>query len=332
MSWSPRSARTGVFWGFGPFPAHQLRAAHRPVPGRDAGTEPREELNLIIGEGVSAWLNWPPAVSAGLRVVEIGDDLGEYCGMVLAGLGAEVIKVEPPAGRRAGSSSPFAHDEPGPRARPCTSGRYNRGKRSIVLDLDTAADGRAARAAAAATSCSTPRRAATWPTSAWPSTSYGGHPRPDLRAGSARFGDDGPWAGLARIRPGSPRARRRRDELRLRPRPARPLRPSADRPASRHAYAIAGEQIAFIDRRRALRHRDGRAGQHLLCAIHEASRRTPRATSCRGFALRTPFLRQTCRHSAPSVSRHRLDRHDTKDGRWCLAVTRDSSPLAPFLD
>src|SRR6185312_8698607 len=34
----------------------------------------------------------------GVRVVEIADEQGEYTGLLLRGLGAEVIKVEPPGG------------------------------------------------------------------------------------------------------------------------------------------------------------------------------------------------------------------------------------------
>ena len=34
----------------------------------------------------------------GVRVVELADELGEYCGKLLAGLGADVIKVEPLGG------------------------------------------------------------------------------------------------------------------------------------------------------------------------------------------------------------------------------------------
>jgi crotonobetainyl-CoA:carnitine CoA-transferase CaiB-like acyl-CoA transferase len=36
---------------------------------------------------------------AGVQVLEVADELGEYCGKLLAGLGADVIKVEPPGGR-----------------------------------------------------------------------------------------------------------------------------------------------------------------------------------------------------------------------------------------
>ena len=41
-------------------------------------------------------------------VVEIGDQMGDYAAMLLAGLGAEVIKIEPPAGSPSRSIGPFA--------------------------------------------------------------------------------------------------------------------------------------------------------------------------------------------------------------------------------
>jgi hypothetical protein len=34
----------------------------------------------------------------GIRVIELADEQAEYCGLTLAGLGAEVIKIEPPGG------------------------------------------------------------------------------------------------------------------------------------------------------------------------------------------------------------------------------------------
>ena len=70
----------------------------------------------------------------GVRVVEYAQYVaGPLCGVLLADLGAEVIKVEPPAGDGYRHVMPVA---PG-------AGRYfvplNRGKRSVVLDLKTLA-------------------------------------------------------------------------------------------------------------------------------------------------------------------------------------------------
>ncbi len=65
---------------------------------------------------------------AGIKVIEVGSVLaGPYATLMLADLGAEVTKIEPPAGdiSRQVSDSYFAS--------------INRGKRSVVLELDTAA-------------------------------------------------------------------------------------------------------------------------------------------------------------------------------------------------
>jgi crotonobetainyl-CoA:carnitine CoA-transferase CaiB-like acyl-CoA transferase len=78
----------------------------------------------------------------GLQVIELGEFVAvPYCGRLLAGLGADVIKVEPPGGDRARRHGPFLHDRPDPER----SGLFlalNMGKRGVVLDLDRD-DGRA---------------------------------------------------------------------------------------------------------------------------------------------------------------------------------------------
>src|SRR5919106_1355384 len=82
-----------------------------------------------------------PAVAApargpltGIRVVELADEQAEYCGLTLAGLGADVIKVEPPSGSPTRRIGPFYEDREDPE-RSLFFWQYNRGKRSIVLDL-----------------------------------------------------------------------------------------------------------------------------------------------------------------------------------------------------
>ena len=68
---------------------------------------------------------------AGIRVIEVGHMLaGPYCGLLLADLGADVIKVEPPSGDIARHVSPHFI---GPHNAYFAS--LNRNKRSIVLDL-----------------------------------------------------------------------------------------------------------------------------------------------------------------------------------------------------
>jgi len=62
-----------------------------------------------------------------LRIVEIGEGMAvQVAGLMLAELGADVLKVERPGGDPARGTAPFAN--------------WNRGKRSLVLDLDTPED------------------------------------------------------------------------------------------------------------------------------------------------------------------------------------------------
>jgi len=75
---------------------------------------------------------------AGLRVVELGEFVSApYCGRLLAGLGADVVKVETPQGDSARRHGPFPGDVPHPEK----SGLFlalNAGKRGVTLDLDSA--------------------------------------------------------------------------------------------------------------------------------------------------------------------------------------------------
>ena len=76
---------------------------------------------------------------AGLRVVDLTDETGHLAGRILADLGAEVLKVEPPDGDATRRRGPFVGGEPHPDAGAQWLAR-NLGKRSVVLDLDAAAD------------------------------------------------------------------------------------------------------------------------------------------------------------------------------------------------
>ena len=82
-----------------------------------------------------------PRPFAGFRVIELAEGVaGPYCGKLLADLGADVIKVEPPAGdraRRANGGDPAKTLDPegSPLFLYC-----NTSKRGIVLDLDDGRD------------------------------------------------------------------------------------------------------------------------------------------------------------------------------------------------
>src|SRR5258708_28389466 len=77
-----------------------------------------------------------PGMLAGLRVVEVADELGEYCGLLFAGLGADGIKVEPPEGSPTRKIGPFLDDEPHP-DRSVFFWHYNRNKRAVALHAST---------------------------------------------------------------------------------------------------------------------------------------------------------------------------------------------------
>ncbi len=74
------------------------------------------------------------------RALDLTGALGFLCGKVLADLGADVIKVEPPGGDPARIIGPFYHDEPHPE-RSLYWFAYNANKRGITLDV-TSTSGR----------------------------------------------------------------------------------------------------------------------------------------------------------------------------------------------
>jgi len=75
----------------------------------------------------------------GVRVLELTDESADYCGRLLAGLGADVVKAEPPSGSPARAVGPFLDDRPGDDGdRSLAFWADNVGKRSVVVENDTA--------------------------------------------------------------------------------------------------------------------------------------------------------------------------------------------------
>jgi len=132
----------------------------------------------------------------GIRVIELADEQAEYCGLTLAGLGADVIKVEPPGGSSTRRIGPFYQDREDPE-RSLFFWQYNRGKRSIVLDLRQRDDRERFRALVATADIlleSTPGGelqalglGADALMKEFPAL---------IVARTSPFGDDGPWAGF----------------------------------------------------------------------------------------------------------------------------------------
>ncbi len=78
-----------------------------------------------------------PKALEGLRVLDLAGPFGNYAGKMFAGLGADVILVEPPQGAPSRGIGPFLDDRPGP-DRSIRFAYENLGQRGIVLDLETA--------------------------------------------------------------------------------------------------------------------------------------------------------------------------------------------------
>ena len=71
-----------------------------------------------------------------VRVLDLTNESGLYCTKLLADLGADVIKVEPPGGDPTRSIGPFLGDEAHPE-RSLYFFHFNTNKRSITLDIET---------------------------------------------------------------------------------------------------------------------------------------------------------------------------------------------------
>jgi crotonobetainyl-CoA:carnitine CoA-transferase CaiB-like acyl-CoA transferase len=252
----------------------------------------------------------------GVRVVELADELGEYCGKVLAGLGADVIKVEPPEGEVTRRYGPFHEDRPGVESS-LYHWHYNFGKRGVVLDLDDAADQEEFRRLVRSADVLLTSRPAAY-------LAERGLGAAALRAADDRlvvtrltpFGDDGPWADyrgsdLVHLALGGVAMNCGYDP---RPDGTYDLPPIA--PQMWQAYHIAGEH-AVMGTIAALIHREGGGpGQEVSVAVHQAVSTNTETDIPNWVYQRRPHHRQTCRHSMPNGSLPAIAR--TKDGRWLL--------------
>ncbi len=72
----------------------------------------------------------------GYRALDLTDEKGLLCGRMLADLGAEVIKIEPPGGDPSRNIGPFYRDTPHPE-KSLYWFAFNIGKKGITLDIET---------------------------------------------------------------------------------------------------------------------------------------------------------------------------------------------------
>jgi crotonobetainyl-CoA:carnitine CoA-transferase CaiB-like acyl-CoA transferase len=270
----------------------------------------------------------------GFVVLEVGDERGEFAGVLLAGLGAEVIRVEPPGGAPSRRLGPFASGAPHPE-RSLHFWRYNLNKKSVTLDLgNSAAAPVLARVAAHADviidsgeAAAVARRMAAYR---------------ELRAASPRlivcaitpFGLDGPWrdfkmtdltqlamGGIMAVCGYEPGADGKYDTA-----------PIA--PAAWHAYHL-GSEYAAVSISAALNFRElSGEGQEIDVSIHEAINTCTEFTMPSYIYAGVVVKRQTARHASASISPPWLRR--AADGVYVNAIIaptdREFRALVRLLD
>jgi crotonobetainyl-CoA:carnitine CoA-transferase CaiB-like acyl-CoA transferase len=269
-----------------------------------------------------------PTVLDGLRVVEVASDpAGEMLGKLLAQMGADVLKIEPPEGSPTRAIGPFVTDHED-RDHSLTFWYYNAGKRSAVVDYRTEA-GRAELLGLLAGHdvCITTLRP------------------PDARALSLEaaqlaeasdrlvvvaitpFGLDGPWADrvssdLVGLALGSPLNSCGYDDHSI-----PPIRPGGDQGyQSACSFALMALMLALVDRQRT------GTGQVVDVGMHDCLSVSAELANPYWFYPKAVVHRQTCRHAQPTPTAPAL--FPCGDGRYVYFVlfVADLKPFRLLVD
>jgi len=245
---------------------------------------------------------------AGLRVIEVSGENGQWAGKLLADMGADVIKVEPPHGCPERRIGPFAGDAPDPN-RSLFFWAANTSKRGVTLDL-THPDGppllRRLLRDADVLLTSLP------PSAAGPDPASLAEEEPGLIVVSVTpFGRSGPWrdfvaTDLTQMALGGPMANCGYDEEDASGAP--PIRPDGH-----HAAAIAGVYATNAVLTALLERERSGLGQWIDCSVHEACAATTEGAFPQWEYMGQIVRRQTGRHAAPVSSQPW--QHRCADGR-----------------
>jgi crotonobetainyl-CoA:carnitine CoA-transferase CaiB-like acyl-CoA transferase len=283
-----------------------------------------------------------PGALHGLKVLELscatgdcGDygDYGGYCGLLLAGMGAGVVKIEPPGGSASRRTGPFVGDVPDPE-QSLYFWNYNRDKRSVVLDLD-AAEGRAAllRLLEGTDVLLCGRLEELAHATGMNIAALGERFPALITARITPFGDSGPWkdfkaSDIVHLALGGVMMNCGYDADPTGRYDVPPIAPQAF-----HASHIACEQ-ALVGVLAALCARDGTGrGQDVSCAVHTAVATSTEMDLMNWVMRAATQYRQTCRHSAELPNRA-TPLAQTKDGRWNLGwmvTAGDEAGVVRFL-
>ena len=271
---------------------------------------------------------------AGLRVLELADEKGQFCGKLLADLGADLVKIEPPAGEPARHVGPFLDDIPHPE-RSLSFWYYNTSKRGITLDIATPT-GRAlfTRLAAKADVVLETFRPGHLASLGLGHEALAKENPGLIMCSLTPFGQTGPWrdyqsADLLHMAAGGEMASCGYDETDV---PGAP--PIA--PGGGNAWHMGGH-FAYIAIMAALVHRTVTGqGQYIDASIHEACALTTEAAIANYVYRGEVVRRQTGRHHAPGPTPR--TQFLAKDGNYvCALVAGRLTPkyikdLADLLD
>ena len=263
-----------------------------------------------------------PHPLAGLKVVEVAHDVGgEFAGLLLAQMGAEVVKIEPPEGSPTRRVGPFAQGRVDPDAS-LNFWFYNSNKKSVTADLATPGGmavlaGQLADADIFVSTLQPAMLAALGLDLQALSEAY---PRLIILS-ITPFGLTGPWADykssdLVALAAGGPLNSCGYDDHSI-----PPIRPGGGQ--ARHtvtSFAQIGVMLALLERRNSDR------GQVLDVSMHEACAVNVELANPYWFYPRVHVHRQTCRHAQPSPTQSALFR--CADGRYVYFALILSEPKA----
>jgi benzylsuccinate CoA-transferase BbsE subunit len=250
----------------------------------------------------------------GLRVLELADEKGQFCGKLLGDLGADVVKIEPPGGEPCRNVGPFLDDIPNPE-RSLSFWCYNTSKRGVTLSLETA-DGRQLFQRLATNADVVLETFRPGYLASIGLDSLQEHNPGLILCSLTPFGQTGPWrvylsSDLLHMAAGGEMASCGYDEVDVPNAP--PIAPGGG-----NAWHM-GCHFAYISIMAALVHRTvSGLGQYIDVSIHEACALTTEAAIAnyvyRGEVLR----RQTGRHHAAGVTNRTQFR--AKDGSYVTAL------------
>ena len=251
----------------------------------------------------------------GVRVLELADETGEYAGKLLAGLGADVVKLERPEGNATRKIGPFYGGVPHP-DRSLYFWHYNFGKRGLTIDPASERERLLGLLAGSDVFLETTPRG--YLDGLGVTYEAARQANPGLVwVRITPFGDTGPWSeykgsDLVHLALGGVMMNCGYDPD--------PITGSYDTPPIApqmwHAYHVTGQlTVMAVIGALFYRHATGK-GQALSTAVHEAIAKNSELDHPHWVYTREPFLRQTCRHASAAYTLRSIAQ--TKDGRYVM--------------